>query len=405
MRILIITDSYPPEVRSSSHLMKEMADGLTERGHRVYVVTSWPEHHVVGGRKIYSGVNVEEKITVIRAKALPHHNVSFILKGISQLFLPYIFFRQIKRNIREEIDIVFVHSPPLPLAIAANLVKNRYGAKFCLNVQDFFPQNAVDLGVLRNPFLTSFFRRMERWAYKNCDFIITPSDSHKKFLIEKRGVSSSKINVVSHWIDIKPFKEAKTTGRFRGLYGLKDKFVFVFGGVLGPSQGLEIFLKIASNLKKYKDIVFLFSAEGSEKNKLLALKESLKLDNVQFRPLVSKEDYPWFLKDADVGFLSLTSANTTPAVPAKLMGYMAAGLPVLAFLHKESDGIKIVREADCGLATVSDDPKEMLKLTEKIYLEKEKLKKYGSNSFEYALSHFTKDVCLDKIERIFESML
>lgn len=405
MRIFIITDSYPPEVRSSSHLMKEMADGLKEKGHEVYVVTSFPRHHIVGENKISGGVSIEDGITVIRPKVLSHHNVNFILKGLSQVSLPYLFFSAVKRHIHGKIDIVFVHSPPLPLAIAANLVKKHYGAKFFLNVQDFFPQNAIDLGILKNKFLINFFQKMERDAYKNCDSIVTPSEGHKKFLIEKRGVQAEKIHVVPHWIDIKEFESAKKTGRFRKLYGLENKFIFFFGGVFGPSQGLGIFIRIAAKLKKYKDIIFLFVGDGSEKEKLVNLAKSLELKNVIFKPFVSKEDYPELVKDADVGILSLTSANTTPAVPAKLMGYMAAGIPVLAFLHKESEGIKIVKEANCGLATVSDNEEEMLRFTEKIYLGKDKLKNYGESAFKYAVSHFTKEVCLDNMERIFKSAI
>lgn len=404
MRILIITDAYPPEVRSSSHLMKEMADGFRERGHTVYIATSAPSHNLAGN-STSSTVSVEDEITVIRTKVLPHHNVSFIQKGISQLLLPFLFFRNIKKNIREKIDVVFVHSPPLPLATAAYLVKKRYGAKFCLNVQDFFPQNAVDLGVLKNKFLIRFFERMERNAYRNCDFIVTPSEGHKKFLIEKRNVPAGKISVVSHWIDPKPFLAAKRTGKFRKLYGLENKFIFLFGGVFGPSQGLTMFIEIANRLKKHHDLVFLFVGDGSEKNNLVALADSYGLTNVVFKPLVSKEEYPELVKDADVGILSLTSDNTTPAVPAKLMGYMMAGIPILAFLHPISDGISIVKEAHCGFAVVSDDTLNMTRLTERIYLEKEKLTSYGKNALKYALHHFTKEVCVRKLEDIFASYL
>src|SRR3989344_3354681 len=57
MRILIITDSYPPETRSSSHLMGELAEGLNERGHEVFVVTSRPaEQNLPQGTEVAAGV-------------------------------------------------------------------------------------------------------------------------------------------------------------------------------------------------------------------------------------------------------------------------------------------------------------------------------------------------------------
>lgn len=395
-KILIITDAYPPEARSSSHLMKEMADGLKERGHDVFVITSRPS----GG---LAGVFHEDGIVVIRANVLPHHNVNFILKGISQLMLPYIFFRNIKKYIKGKLDIVWVHSPPLPLTITARLVTSFYKARYILNLQDFFPQNAIDLGILKNRFLIEMFEKMEKRAYKESDVIVTPSEAHKSYMNDRYAVPLKKIHVIPHWIDTKPFQEAKRTNKFRELYLLEGKFIFAFGGILGPSQNLDIFIRIAEKLKKYKDVTFLFVGEGSEKNRLQSIVEKAKLQNVIFKPLISKEEYPYLLKDVDVGILSLSSANTTPAVPAKLMGYMAAGLPILAFLHKASDGIRIVQEAKCGLATASDNESAMLKLAEQMYLEKENLSMYGMAGLRYVREHFSKDICLDKIEESFRA--
>ena len=395
MKILIISDSYPPEVRSSAHLMKDLAEGLSERNHEVFVVTSLPSRV-----EVKPGIAKENGVNVIRVPVISHHNVNFIQKGISQMMLPYVFFRQVKKHIKDGLDAVWVHSPPLPLAKTAELVKKKYGAKYFLNLHDFFPQNAVDLGILKNPFLIKMFERMERRAYESADSIVTPSESHKNYMIEKRDVPAEKIRVVSHWIDIEPFDEAEKTGKFRKQYGLDGKFIFVFGGVIGPSQGLDMFIRIAEKLKKHEDIAFLFVGEGSEKKRLMGLARSLKTNNVFFKPFVPEKDYPRLLKDADVGILSLTSENTTPAVPAKLMGYMAAGMPVLAFLHKESDGLRMVEDAKCGLTTISDDEDKMTSVAEKIYLEKDKLSEYGKNGREYVLKNFTKDVCLEKVGRI-----
>ena len=46
MNILLVTDSYPPEIRSASHLMLELAQELSQRGHQVTVITTWPEYNL-----------------------------------------------------------------------------------------------------------------------------------------------------------------------------------------------------------------------------------------------------------------------------------------------------------------------------------------------------------------------
>ncbi|MEK7574218.1 MAG: glycosyltransferase family 4 protein [Patescibacteria group bacterium] len=399
--ILIITDSYPPEIRSAAQLMKDLADGLRDKGHNVFVATSYPKYNLTDSENTtWPEITDENGVKVLRIKTLPHHKVNFIIRGMTQLLMPYIFFRKIKKNIKEKIDIAIVHSPPLPLALAAYKAKQFYGAKYALNLHDVFPQNAVDLGILKNKILIKFFERMEKNAYKNSDLIVVPSNEHKKFIEEKRNVPLGKTQVVYHWIDSKPFLKAEKTGRFRKLYGLENKFIFLFGGVLGPSQGLDLFIRIANKIKNNKDIVFLFVGDGSARENLVKMAKERNLENVVFKPFVSSEEYPELVKDCDVGIICLTARNTTPAVPAKILGYMAAAVPVIAFLHKESDGLSIVEEARCGYGAVSDDEGKALEIILKMYNEKERMKEYGENGLKYLLENMEKKVCVDKFEKL-----
>lgn len=399
--ILIITDSYPPEIRSAAQLMKDLAEGLRDKRHNVFVATSYPKYNLADSDIVWPEISNENGVKILRIKTLPHHKANFVIRGIAQLTMPYIFFRAVRKNIKEKLDVVILHSPPLPLTIAAHKIKKNYKAKYILNLHDFFPQNAVDLGILTNKTLIRFFEGMERNAYKNADTIAVPSEEHKKFLKEQRGVSDEKIFVIPHWIDTKPFENAERSGKFRKSYGLGGKLIFLFAGVLGPSQGLDLIVRLARELKDNKDICFLFVGDGSDKNRLLELAKNYKLDNVIFQSFVSKEDYPELAKDADVGLISLSSKNTTPAVPAKLSGYMAAAIPVVAFVHKESDIHRIIKEAKCGFSAISDDDKKALDIILKIYQEKNKLKEYGDNGFRYLLVNFTKEICLEKFEKLF----
>jgi len=402
--ILIISDSYPPEIRSAAQLMKDLADGLHCRGYNIWVATSYPKYNLVNSENIILPKTIDENgVKVLRIHTLPHHKVNFIIRGMAQLLMPYIFLREIKKNIKEKIDIVIVHSPPLPLAITAYKIKKFYNAKYILNLHDIFPQNAIDLGVLKNRFLINFFERMEKNAYQNADLIIVPSNSHKKFIEEKRNVLKQKVHVIYHWIDTVPFLQLRKrkTGKFRKLYHLEKKFVFLFGGILGPSQGLDLLIKIANSVKKNKDIVFLLVGDGSEKDGLEKMTKELKLKNVIFKPFVSFKEYPGLVKDCDIGIVCLTDKNTTPAVPAKILGYMMAAIPVLAFLHKESDGLKIVQEAKCGYVVKGSDLDKAVEVIEKIHNEKDMLEELGNNGFKYALNNFAIDICLDKLEKLF----
>ena len=239
MKLLIITDSYPPEIRSSSHLMIELAEGLRDFGHAVTVLTCWPSYNLdkMARQRSFEASATEGGIYVIRVKTLPHHNVGFIKRGLAQLALPFQFLLGLRRYHNDKMDAVIVYSPPLPLAFVGEALRRR-GVRYVLNVQDIFPQNAIDLGAMTNPILVRFFRWMERHAYSNADVVTAHSEGNRAQLAADNPESAGKLTILHNWVDSEQFA-AGATEDFRKTYGLQGKFVIVYGGVIGPAQGLR----------------------------------------------------------------------------------------------------------------------------------------------------------------------
>lgn len=403
MNVVLITDSYPPEIRSASHLMQELAEGLRDRGHKVTVVTSYPQYNLPEELKsrVFNAFSVEDGIDIIRVKTLPHHKVNLIIRGISQLTMPYIFSSKMAKYLKDKIDGVIVYSPPLTLATVGKVVKNKYGSRFILNIQDIFPQNAIDLGILKNWFMIKFFERMESKAYERADKITVHSEGNRNFLVNLKHVPENRIHVLHNWIDLTPYLSVHKNGKFRKQYGLDNRFIFLFAGIIGPSQGLDIVIKAANEIKEITDICFLLVGDGMEKERLMKMAKQYSLKNIIFQPFVSKEEYPELVKDVDVGMVCLSSMNKTPIVPSKILGYMAASIPIVAFLNRESDGHRIIKDAQCGHSEVSDEPMKAAEIILKIYKERDKIKQYGENGFKYVSTNFGKKVCIDKLEKLF----
>ena len=404
MNILIVVDVYPPEISSAGHLMEELAGGLTKRGHRVTVITSYPQYYLNSGVKneSFKTFSIENNIEVIRVKTLPLHKVNFIVRGISQLLLPYLFFRKIKKFVKRKIDVVIVYSPPLPLGLVGSKVKNCYGSKFILNVQDIFPQNAIDLGILKNKLLIKFFELIEKKVYQSADRITFHSEGGRRFLIEKRKISPEKVVTLPNWIDPTPYQNLTKDISFRKQYGLERKLVFLFAGIMGPAQGLDFLIKVAREVSDIKDIVFLLVGDGMEKEKIQKMVREHSLTNIIIKPFVPKEDYPYLLKDVDVGVVCLSPRNKTPFIPGKFMGYLAAGLPIVAFLNKESDGFSLIKEVNCGYAVSSDNLEGAVEIVRKMYKGREQFEQIGKNGFNYLLNNFTIDICIERFEKLFQ---
>ena len=402
MNIILVTIAYPPEIRSISTMTKELAEELVKRGHQVTVLTSWPKYNLSGEAegKRFNADSMENGVRVIRIKTLPHHKVHYLLRGVAQITLPFFFMRSFKKLVKDKVDAVVVYSPHLPLAQVGARIKRMYGVRYLLNIQDIFPQNAVDLGILKNRLIIKFFERMERKAYSEADAITTHTVGGRQFLIERKGVPSHKIKVVENWIDVGPYLRMRASGIFRARYGLAGKFIFLFPGVFGPAQNLDFIVAIAKRVSGIHEMCFLFVGDGTDKIRLQEQVRAHGLRNVIFQPFVSSEEYPLLVKEVNVGLLSLGGDNKTAAVPGKLLSYMAASLPVVAFLNKESEGHRIINDAQCGYAIIPDDVERAAHLICDVFKNRGQLDELGRNGYDYVTKHFSKQACINALERL-----
>ncbi len=402
MRILLLTDAFPPEVRSSSHLMYELAEDLRARGHAVSVVTCRPRYNLApaaAAPPASPGVQREQMggFEVLRVDAPAIHNVGHVRRGLGQLWLPVAFYRAARALPRP--DVIYVYSPPLTLGLAAHWLGRRWRAPFVFNVQDLFPQNAIDLGALRNPVLIAFFRNLERFIYRRAAAIALHSEGNAAWL-RRDGVEAAKLRVVHNWVDTETHRPGTdaTSNRFRK--GFEGRFVVLFAGVMGYAQDMETIVEAAARLREEPRIVFLLVGDGSERAGVERRVRELGLDNVRLLPFVSREDYPQIVAACDVGLVTLKKTMKTPVVPSKLPTYMASARPVIVSVNPESDAGALVRAADCGLLVPPGDPEAMAAAIRSLLNDPARASALGARGREYALRHLTRRACIDEIERL-----
>ncbi len=398
MKILLVTDSYPPEIRSASHLMLELAEELTQRGHEVTVITTWPEYNLDlrEAPKKFDELEVQDSITVIRVKTLPHHNVNYIIRALAQLVMPIQFLVKL-RKYKIHPDSVIVYSPPLPLAFVGSWLRRR-GVRNLLNVQDLFPQNAIDLGILKNKLQIQFFRLLERLAYRTADIVTVHSEGNRKMLLAQNPSIEPKLQILHNWVDIGHHTKNEPKIDYKKEWGITQKYVAIFAGVMGPSQYLELVLGVADRMRDQPDLLFLLVGDGKEKGRLMQLTKDKNLANVRFEGFISRDAYPDLLKASSIGLVCLSPENQTPVVPGKIMGHMAAGLPIVAFLHHASDGHALIFDAQCGVSAYSGDWDACADALTKLIENGHNFEQLGQSGLTYAKKHFSKEVCIDQLE-------
>ena len=378
--------------------MLELAQELQARGHEVTVITTWPEYNLdqATTARAYGELENEAGIRVIRVKTLPHHNVNYIVRGLSQLLMPLQFLIKLRKyKIRPQGLIVY--SPPLPLALVGSWIR-RSGVRTLLNIQDLFPQNAIDLGILRSKAQIKFFKALEHFAYKTSDIVTVHSEGNRQMLLQQQPEFAAKIKLLHNWVDVDHHNNAQATVDFKKTWGITQKHVAVFAGVMGPSQYLDLILNIAAQMQDRSDLLFLMVGDGKEKERLQELVKQTGLNNVRFEGFISRDVYPDLLAACSIGLVCLSPQNQTPVVPGKILGHMAAGLPVAAFLHTTSDAHSMIAEAGCGISANSGNLSACVNALQNLLANEATFAEIGQRGKRYAIAHFSKEVCVTQLE-------
>jgi len=400
MKLLLVADSYPPEICAVSSLMNELALSLVDRGHKISVLTCKPQNRVKEGTEHnYSLVSNENNVTVIRVPIPKIHANSLVTRGINTVLLPSVLYSRTPKTIRyDNYDGIIVYSPPVSLGLAAKKIAVLNDAPMILMLRDIFPQNAIDLGILKSKLVIKYFEHVERKLYEASDYILAQSYENRQFLCERKQLDEGKVGVLYNWVDSSKYYRNETTN-FRDKFRLDGKKVCVFAGTIGPSQGLEKLLSVA-RLVGDNDVLFLFVGNGREKDNLMKKAKSMQLTNVRFEDYVEPDEYPSLLKSVQLGLVSLSENNHTPIVPGKLLGYMAAGIPIMAFLNKEStDTMRIIDESGCG-EYVTDGDIDTFSKKMRVMLSDDDLRiTMGNNGRKYVETSFSVVNAAEEVER------
>ena len=406
MKVLLITAYFPPDTGSAANLFYDLGNKLTEKGISVTVLTSFPFYHAVGDVSGYKSQKIlKEQIgsmSVIRVKVPQFPRYVPAMRALWQFTMAYYFSRVARRI--EKHDIALVYSPPLPLGFTGRTLTKRLGTPFILNVQDLFPQSAIDLKILKNRFLIGFFEYLEKRIYGYAKHITVHSGGNREHVI-KNGIDGKRITVMPNWVDTDRLQPGVKSNTFSEKHNLQDKFIISFAGVIGYSQDVDVILDAARLLQEKKDILFLIVGDGIEKSRLENKAKSMNLGNVLFLPMQSRDVYSEILHCSDICLATLKQEVLTPVVPSKILSIMAAGKPLIACMNLEGDASKIVEEAQCGFAFSAGNHEELVKATLKFYASQELREQYGQNGRCYCEENFSLNICADQYIQLFKQVI
>ncbi len=344
-----------PNENGSGGMYVDLASEMQRQGYDVTVMAPDNDYKT-------TFVNTERGMRVVRIKSRKTvGEPNMIKKGIGLALLPSYFKSAFNKFLnREKFDWIFMPTPPITLADFVEYAKAKTGAKFYLILRDIHPQSVHSIGLIKYKFMYNYLAKRALKGYKLADKIGCMSQGNIDFINSNYpSIVPGKSVLLYNWLkkgttpnlDVEKIKEAN---------GLKDKFVVLFGGNIGLGQRIENILLLAREYKNNDGIRFVIIGKGVEKKRLEKIAIEEGLSNIVFMNFMPQDEYLTFMKNADVGLISINENYSVPTCPSKAVAYMSLGVPIFAIINPNNDYKDFIINSGAGYAVEGGDEKNIL---------------------------------------------
>ncbi|MAW66020.1 MAG: glycosyltransferase WbuB [Flavobacteriales bacterium] len=366
MRILFITDNFPPEVNAPATRTFEHCKEWVQKGDRVTVITcapNFPKGKVYEGykNKLFQKEEIEG-IEVIRVWSYISANEGFAKRILDFLSFAFMAFWV---GLFKKADVIIGTSPQFFTTWTAETLSFIKRKPWVFELRDLWPESIKAVGAISGD--SKIFKTLEKIElrlYKRSSRVISVTNSFKENLIS-RGIDGDKIRVVRNGANLERFSKRERHRLWEEKLGLKDKFVIGYVGTHGMAHKLDFILR--SWPKERLDLHLLLMGDGAEKMKLQKLAIELNICNITFLDSMSKEDVPDILSLMDVSLVPLKKSDLFKTViPSKIFENSAMQIPIL--LGVEGESAEIVNKFGAGLCF---EPENKTSFVEKLTILKE----------------------------------
>jgi len=403
MRILYLSQYFPPEVGATQTRAYEMARGLVRAGHQVTMIAEVPNHPSGIIPPEYRGKVYErtmlDGIEVIRVwvKTSPvkkfRSRMAFYLSYMLMAVLAGLW------GARKKYDVIYATSPPLFVGAAGLALSYLRRIPFVFEVRDLWPESAIVMGELQNPRAVAWATKLEEACYRRARQIVVATDGIRRRLLE-RGLPAKKITFIPNGANIQIFQSQPEAGKQRRAeLGLNGKFVVLYAGILGVAQGMETLAEAARLLIEHSDIYFLIIGEGPKKSELAALKEKLQLRNFTLLGEKPQKEMAGFFSAGDVALVPLRKLDLfNGALPSKMFEAWACACPVVLSVNGEAQ--TVLENAQAGLHAEPEDAAAIAAAILKFKNEPLARRQMGENGRRFVAENYSREHAVQKLEQL-----
>ncbi len=403
MHIAYIHQHFSTKQGATGTRSYEMSRRLIDAGHRVTMICG---NYTVGHQANRSSGPVSEyEVDGISVKQIAVRYANEM--SFTQRIVSFFRFARGATKIVSKLnaDIVFATSTPLTVGIPGMKGAKKSGAAFVFEVRDLWPELPIALGVLKNPVLIWYTRRLERKIYRAAIHIIALAPGIKEGICNA-GIPESLVSIIPNSSDLDLFQPTDAKPQ-DPRYGSPDDFRLVFTGAHGLANGLDAAIDAAAEIKRRQlsGIRFIFIGQGNQKKRLMARSREEKLDDyISWIDSMPKQELAKLLPQMDVGLMMLSNIPSFyyGTSPNKFFDYLACGLPVLN--NYPGWLADMIGEHDCGIAVNPDDPNAFVDAIVHLREDKQRLVQMGHNARKLAQDKFSRDHLAGQLVSILEEV-
>ena len=411
-KILVIQQHFYPEVAATGQLLLDLCEDLVKAGYKVKVITGNPTEIPQGGEK----ENILRKenykgIEIFRLRNSTFNKYRMAGRVLNYLTFHFLVFSRVL--FYERPHLVFVLSTPPFISFSGLMLKTLKKSKVIYNVQDLFPDLAIELGKLKNKLFIGFLKKLSVLIVRKVDKVVVVGEYMEKKIREellKETIENNHIITIHNWADgdeIKVLRGNIEDNFLRKKWGLEGKFVVLYSGNIGYLHEFDTIISAADFLAKegLKEIVFVFIGEGIKKNYIEGKVREKGLNNILFFPYQSREMLIYSLGLANVSLVTLEKDFEGMVVPSKIYGILASGRPVIAVVGGESEIVGIIRKGKCGKIVKIRDYRALANNIMDYYKNSKKCREDGLNGRRCFEKNFDRKIATKKYIEVIKETL
>ena len=404
MKILFISDNFPPESNAPAVRTWEHVRRWAKAGNQVTVITgapNFPEGQVYQGyRNTWRTVDNLEGVRVVRVKTYINANTGTVRRIVD--YVSFMVSAATFSIFEARPDLVVATSPQFFSAVAGYLVSRAKRVPFVFEVRDLWPASIVAVDAMNRSWALDQLERLELFLYRQAKAIVVVTKSFKEDLVS-RGVDPTKISVVLNGVDHQTPRVARSESLEEEL-GLSNKFVVAYIGTHGMAHSLDTVVEAAKKLEDNPSIAFLFVGSGAAREALEKRVKDLGLANVRMLPRVPRERLPEIWSICDLGLIPLRNNPVfSTVIPSKLFELSSQEIPILMALPN-GEATDMLREADAGEVVSPEDSDKMAEAIQRIAGSPELRRRYSAQGGAFA-KRFSRDELAATMLQVLENAI